>query len=696
MRTRVEKLKAITSFAVLVFVIGFTIIGIPLDAIAEPQFLEEMVSMRDGVRLHTFVYLPDPKVWSPPYPAILQRIPYGIGKAGVLPGPDIPSLAILRGWQAGIERGYAFVFQDTRGRFASEGIDRVYYDDALDGYDAVEWVAKQRWCNGKVGMAGSSAAGVTSYAAASQTPPHLKVIFAQVGSANLYNEVVYEGQDLELERLMLWLPGNIPGLSSYHINSLKLSDSELQGAKDLTQVINNDLKSHMLDSGTSKWWMHLPLLNYPGFSRLQPFWNEIMSHPTKDDFRDKHNFRDTIQIPSIHVSAWHDISLEGIIKSYKALQERVGKQKLFIGPGHHYSVYEPNFWPYDPFFLWFDYWLKGIDTKIMDGPPIYYYRMGDEKWRYAEQWPLPGVENRNYYLHSDGALNTNAPSGEESSVSYVYDPRNPVQTYGGRNLSIAKGPMDQRPAEPPNRQDVLVYKSEVLGKDVEIAGKVEVILHASSTCKDTDFTAKLIDVHPDGKTMLVLDGVIRALYRESPRKPVSMEPHTIYGFIISLGEMSHVFKVGHRIQVDISSSNFPRRARNTNSGNPLYTADSERDILAATNTVYHASQYPSYLVLPVLPPQKPNSFEGTTNIKTAQIVYKGPAQLYVFPTAVYLNYEGKWIHWKTIKTSQEGNKDHYESRGKTGILSVLIQAKDQTSSDALATGPGFYFKGWAK
>jgi sulfur transfer complex TusBCD TusB component (DsrH family) len=223
-----------------------------------------------------------------------------------------------------------------------------------------------------------------------------------------------------------------------------------------------------------------------------------------------------------------------------------------------------------------------------------------------------------------------------------------------------------------------------------------VILHASSTCKDTDFTAKLIDVHPDGKTMLVLDGVIRAMYRESSRKPVPMEPSTIYGFIISLGEMSHVFKVGHRIQVDISSSNFPRRARNTNSGNPLYMADSERDIIVATNTVYHASKYPSYLVLPVLPPQKPNSFEGTANIKTAQIAYKGPAQLYVFPTAVYLNYGGKWINWKTIKTLREENKDRYESRGKTGTLSVSVQARDKTSLDVLATGPGFYFKGWAK
>lgn len=692
MRPHIRRGVGILYIPVLLLIIGFAINAVSSNALAQPQFLEEMVPMRDGVRLHTFIYLPDPKVWSPPYPVIVQRMPYGIGKAGILPGPDIPSAAILRGWKAGIGRGYACVFQDTRGRFASEGVDRVYYDEDLDGYDIIEWAAKQRWCNGKVGMAGSSAAGVTSYAAASQKPPHLKTIFAQVGSANIYNEVVYEGQALEMERLMLWLPGNIPGLSSSHINSLKLSEGQIQEAKNLTQQINNDLKSHMLDSATSKWWMYLPLINYPGFSQLQPFWNEIMSHPTQDEFRDKHNFRETIQVPSVHVSTWHDISLESIIKSYKVLQERVGQQKLFIGPGHHYTVYEPNFWPYDPFFSWFDYWLKGINTTIMDGPPIYYYHIGDDKWRYAEQWPPPGVESTNYYFHTDGALNTNRPSGEEASKSYVYDPKNPVQTYGGRNLSIAKGSLDQRPAKA-NRQDVLVYKTEVLAKDLEIAGKAEIILHGSSNCKDTDFIAKLIDVHPDGKAMLVLDGVIRALYRESPKKPVPMEPNTIYAFTISLGHMSHVFKAEHQIEVNISSSNFPRRARNTNSGNPLYTADSEKDMIEATNTVYHASQYPSYLILPVLPPQKSNSFAGTANFKLGQSSYKGPAELYVFQEKVYLKYGDRWLNWKTTKTAREGR---YDARGKAGNISVLVQAKDQTTADVLATGAGLYFKGWAK
>jgi uncharacterized protein len=682
-------------FGVFALITGGLIITlISSNTYAEPQFFEEMVPMRDGVRLHTFVYLPDPKVWAPPYPAIVQRTPYGIGKAGVLPGPNQP-MPILRGWKAGVERGYVIVFQCTRGRFASEGIFRILYNEAPDGYDTIEWVARQPWCNGKVGIAGSSAPGIGTYAAASQRPPHLKAVFAQGATSDFFNDIFYEGQSFELEFRLLSTVSPVD-LSSSHIQSLRMSDKELKEVTNLNQIINNDLKSHMLNSAESKWWMHLPLFNYPAISQLLPFQNELLSHPTQDAFRDHINFRDEMQTPTLQVSTWFDYAVGANIKTFKTLQEKVGNQKLFVGPGDHFAVYSPTFWPYDPFFSWFDYWLKGIDTKIMDGPPIYYYHTGTEKWRYDEQWPPAGVEYKKYFLHSDGDLNTNASSGEEASISYMYDPKNPVQTLGGRNLSLPRGPRDQRSVEPPHRKDVLVYKSGVLAKDVEIAGTVKVILHASSTCKDTDFHAKLIDVHPDGKTMLVLDGVIRALYRESPKNPVSLEPGKVYEFAIVLGEMNHVFKAGNRIQVDISSSNFPKRIRNTNSGNPLFAADTEKDIVVASNTIYHASKYPSHLELPVLPPQKSNVFEGTANIEFAGISYKGPADLYVFPKTTYLNYRDQWIKWKTIRNWQDGSEDHYESEGKAGKISVVLQPKDQGSFDIFATGEGVYFKGWKK
>jgi putative CocE/NonD family hydrolase len=665
------------------------------------QMFETMVPMRDGIRLHTFVYLPDPKVWPHPYPAIVQRIPYGIGEPGILPGlnmpsaPGLPSI-ILRGWKGVVTKGYASVFQDTRGRFGSEGTDRVYFDDGIDGYDTMEWVAAQPWCNGRVGMAGSSAGGITSYATAAQNPPHLFAIFAQAASANLYNEVVYEGQALEWERLPLWFLGHAHGLSSSHIHKLRLPDQKLQEVMDQGKMIYNDLKSHVLNPVESKWWMHLPLLDYPAISLIQPFWNEVLSHPTQDNFRDNHDFKGRIEIPAIHVTTWYDIFFRSTLEAFTTIQKRGGHQKLFIGPGDHYAVYSPNFWPYDPFFLWFDYWLKGIDTGIMDAPPIYYYHMGTEKWRYADEWPPSGVECKTYYFHHNGLLSADVPTSEEFPRSYVYNPHNPVQTVGGRNLQISKGSLDQRPVEPPYRTDVLLYKSEVLSHNVEIAGNVKVNLHASSTCKDTDFTAKLIDVHPDGSTMLVLDGVTRAIYRESPRHPVPMKPGKTYEFTIDIGDTSHVFKAGHQIQLDISSSNFPRRARNTNSGNLLYTGDSEMDIVIATNTIYHKFDFPSYLVLPVLPQQKPNVFEGTSRIKRGKAGYKGLAELYQFPTAFFLNFEGRWVKWKIIKSWQKGSVEYYKCEGSLGKLSILIQTKDQAAFEAVATGGKAYFKGWIK
>ncbi len=235
MKTEVKRRRPIRFFAVFAVIIGgLTIALISPCAFAEPQFREEMVPMRDGVRLHTFVYLPDTKVWDPPYPVIVQRTPYGIGKAGTLPGLNRPA-ATLQGWKAGIERGYAVVFQDTRGRYASEGVFRFPFDDALDGQDTIEWVVKQPWCNGKVGLAGSSAAGMATYAAASQKSPYVKAAFAQGATANTLDELFYEGQSFELEFRLLSTVTPVD-LSSSHIKSLRLSDKEL---KELSNLLNS-------------------------------------------------------------------------------------------------------------------------------------------------------------------------------------------------------------------------------------------------------------------------------------------------------------------------------------------------------------------------------------------------------------------------------------------------------------------------
>lgn len=667
---------------------------VPSFSFAGVRTVAKMVPMRDGVRLHTIVYLPDPDLSPPPpYPAIVQRTPYGIGTPGILPGPDIPSGAMIRGWKSITDHGYAAVFQDMRGRFASEGKDRVYLDEGPDGYDTIEWVAAQPWCNGKIGMAGSSAGGIATYAAAGNSPPHLTAIFSQAGSANLYNEVIYEGQSLELERLLLWVSAQGPGLSASHVRSLGLTDREYQEATDRSRGIHVDLRRNAFNPAASEWWMRLPLLDFPVVSRIQPFWNEILSHPNQDRFRDSQDYTRSISIPAIHVSAWYDIFLMSNLHAYRDIQERAGNQKLFIGPGDHDAFDNPTFWPNDPFLAWFDYWLKGTDNGIMEAPPIHYSHSNGDRWRYADQWPPAGVTYTTLTLHDNGILDSNPPSPKETARRFVYDPQNPVPTLGGRNLMVRGGPMDQRPAEPPHRTDVLVYVSAELEKDVEIAGDVNVILHASSTAKDTDFVAKLIDVHPDGNAMLVLDGVLRAMYRKSSREPVPLIPGEIQEYAIRLGDISHVFRAGHRIQVDVASSNFPKRARNTNSGNPLYTADTRENIVIATNTICHDPGHPSLLVLPVLGKQLPRVFEGTTRMTTPEGTREGTGRLYTFPTGAHLHFGKRWMKWNPIQTTREGDADRTRIGGKWGESYLEIRPAGDGGFEATITGPVVSFRG---
>jgi uncharacterized protein len=585
---------------------------------------QAMVRMRDDVRLNTFVYLPDTD--RPSYPVILQRTPYGItssdGKAntdctrGWLPSPDAPMRgSILRGYRNIVAHGYAAVYQDTRGRYGSEGEDRVYADDAADGYDTLEWISRQRWCNGMIGMSGSSAGATTTFAAASQRHPNLRAFFAQVGGSSIYDDVVYEGNAIEMERLWLWVAKNIPGLSQSHresvVRRLGLSSADLDRAKSAADARYARLEATSRTSPPflgSEDWLHLPLLHYPDFSTWQPFLDEILSHPAPDAFRQRHNFRATIDIPGFHATTWYDIFQTSVIAAFNDIQGRARNQLLWIGPNDHYFIYETNFWPRDPYFEWFDYWLKGSATGIMDRPAVFYsprawvedrrnYVAND--WRYAERWPPPGGVPNRLYLCGDGSLSLTEPSGPPRR--YVYDPRRPIPTLGGRNMLIDAGPRDQRPAQALSDYG-LIYRSEVLLEDLTIAGEVRVTLHVQSDCRDTDFVVKLIELEPDGRAMLLMDGVVRAMYRDAGvSTPQHLQPDRVYRLCISLAHIHHVIRAGNRIEVDVTSSNFPRRARNTNSGNPVLAADSAVDIRVATNVVHHEAATPSFIELPILP-----------------------------------------------------------------------------------------------
>jgi len=597
------------------------------DTATGARAFQTMVAMRDGTRLNTFVFLPSEG--GPRFPVILHRTPYGIAAAGApdkfdparawLPNPAEPMRgSILRGWRAIVARGYGAVYQDCRGRHGSEGEDRVYADDARDGHDTLEWIARQPWTNGRVGMSGSSAGATTTFAAASTRHPSLRAFFAQAGGSSIYDDVVYEGQGIEMERLWLWVAKNIPGLSSSHraavMRHFGIGAAELDASAERASARYTRLDAARSAEppfiGSSD-WMHLPLAGTPDFATWQPFLDEIITHPAPDSFRARHNFRATIDIPGFHVTSWFDIFQTSVIAAFQEIQARTGTQKLWIGPNEHYFVYAENFWARDPYFEWFGYWLKDEPTGLIDEKPVFYSprawvwdraRYVPDDWRHAERWPPPGTMPLRLYLRGDGSLDAADPGPDhpgDEPCHYAYDPRRPIPTLGGRNMLIEPGPLDQRPARALPDYG-LVYEGEKLDRELTIAGNVRVTLHVQSDCPDTDFVAKLVEHLPDGPAILLMDGVVRAMFREPIEGPQPLLPDRVYRVTIDLGHIHHTLQPGSRIEVDVTSSNFPRRARNTNSGNPILAEDGEAAIRIAHNTVHHAAATPSFIELPVL------------------------------------------------------------------------------------------------
>ncbi|HEU0217363.1 MAG TPA: CocE/NonD family hydrolase, partial [Stellaceae bacterium] len=429
--------------------------------------------------------------------------------------------------------------------------------------------------------------------------------------SSIYDDVVYEGQSIEMERLWLWVSRNIPGLSAGHraavMRRFGLDAAELAAAAERAAARYLRLDAARLASPPfvdSPDWMRLPLAGTPDFATWQPFLDEIISHPAPDAFRARHNFRRTIGIPGFHVTSWFDIFQTSVIAAFQDIQARTGTQKLWVGPNEHYFVYASNFWPRDPYFAWFGHWLKDEPSELIDQPAVYYsprawvedragYAPND--WVRAERWPPPGVRPRRLYLCGDGSLG-DAPSG--APLTYRYDPHRPIPTYGGRNMLIDPGPLDQRPAQ--KLPDYgLIYCGAPLAADLTIAGNVRVSLAIGSDCPDTDFVAKLIELLPDGRATLLMDGVTRAMYRDPRAGAQKLEPGQVYPLVVDLGDICHTFRAGSWIEIDVTSSNFPRRARNTNSGNPLLANDGEDAMRVAANTVHHAGATPSYVELPV-------------------------------------------------------------------------------------------------
>jgi predicted acyl esterase len=502
-----------------------------------------MVPMRDGVKLGTNIYLPDGQG---PWPVVLERTPYNKdvlgGSAGVWTG-----------------RGYALVIQDVRGKFKSEGAYRPFQDDASDGYDTVEWAARQPWSDGKVGMFGASAMGITANLAATAVPPHLVAIFTMVARSSIYNQSAFMGGVFRKELNEGWLKRE-------HAESM------------IAETLKHNVKDQFFDS-----------------NEMDLHWSDI-------------------QVPAYNYGGWYDIFLQGNVNDFVGLQSRgggpaAGNQKLMMGPWGHGNLEEVKYPANsainanDEAIRWFDYWLKGNNNGIMNEPPIKYYVMGDvtdpaapgNQWRTALSWPPPS-RTTSYFLLSSGGLSRNLPDSSESKDTYRYDPADPVQTIGGGNLFLKKGPMDQRATR--DRKDVLRYQTPVLDEPLEVTGRVTVELWAESDAPDTDWMVKLVDVYPDGAERLVLDSAARARFRDGSDHEAFLEKGHVYRFRIDLWSTSLIFNKGHHIEVQVSSSNYPRFEKNLNNGKP-YGVESEARV--ATNSIHHDRAHPSRILLPVAP-----------------------------------------------------------------------------------------------
>ena len=569
-----------------------------------------MVPMRDGVRLATDVYRPD----SPGrFPVLVTRGPYG--KDGYADNQE-HSIWFFP------QRGYAVVSQDCRGRFESEGEYNPLFQEGLDGYDTVEWAARQPWSNGRVATTGQSYLGATQYtlAATDPLPPHLQTMVPVSASSDFHQSWVYHtGGAMEWG----W---TVPYAIHKGRNTLERADRhDLLAQMDEYVLEADNFAQPLRDS----WYRHLPLRDW--IDRLKetaPYFSEYFDQEPDGPYWWKINLLrhiERINLPMFHVSSWYDIFLEGALNAYQALRERAptvqarNNQKLLVGPWAHIRPYtgptsgdtgDIDFGPearielHEHMLRWYEYWLKDIQTGVMEEPPVSIFVMGENRWRAENEWPLARTHYTRYYFHADAPANTRsgagtlstAPPGDEPADSYVYDPDDPAPTLRGSTLIMPHGVQDQRSVE--DRQDVLVYTSDPLERDLEITGPIKVRLFAASTAVDTDFTAKLVDVRPDGYAHNLQDGIIRARYRTSAAQPSLIEPGRVYEYEIDLWSTSHVVKAGHCLRVEISSSNFPRFDRNPNTGAP-FGQDSRME--TAHQTVHHSTDHSSHIVLPVIP-----------------------------------------------------------------------------------------------
>jgi len=573
-----------------------------------------LVPMRDGVKLSTDLYFPEGL--QEKLPVILIRTPYNknADEAAVLAARMFAS------------QGYIAAVQDTRGRYESEGEYTVSAADTKDGSDAVDWLASQPWSTGKVGTYGCSYRGENQVEMAKlRNPRHAAMIPQASGGARRYFGAITGGA-IELASGSVWFREN-----GAKIRPTLGPTSDATGFAEAAYYFNLDPQLAPVDWG--RLWRRLPIIDMVRFSGAPPSdWEDFVSHDPNDHWWERFGYiNDThrFNTPALFVDSWYDYGPADTLALFNLFQKNsesdVVRRNVFaiLAPTTH-CVYardceqttvgerfvgEARLDFYGIYLRWFDYWLKGIDNGITRMPRLQIFVMGRNQWRGENEWPLARTHFTKYYLHSDGhansrygtgTLNTTPPASEPVD-SYIYDPASPVPTVGGPDfgtplLGHTAGAVDQSPVE--TRNDVLVYTTPPLEKGVEVTGPIEAVLYVSSDAKDTDFTAKLVDVAPDGTAYNVQEGILRARYRQGFDKKVWMRPDEVYEVRVEMSATSNYLAPGHHVRLQVSSSNFPRFDRNLNTGGKNYD---ETRWEVAKNTIHHNASRASYVLLPIIP-----------------------------------------------------------------------------------------------
>ncbi len=575
------------------------------------------IPMRDGVRLRTDIY--SPVGAGDELPTILMRTPYNknrFRRRGADRSSDPYRFA---------GHGYAVAVQDVRGRYESEGEYIVQENDTEDGYDAVSWIVEQTWSNGSVGRYGCSYLGETQVEEARMTHPNLMALLPQAAGGAYRWFGILNGGAIELSTGFGWFRNQ--GTKIFYRPPPGTPDSfyresapYFNPAPELPEINYREM------------WNSLPVMNMVERAGTPPTdWEDYVTHERSDPWWDRFDYvKDTDQfdVPALHVNSWFDVLARETLDLFNLFRTNAKSER---GRDHQYIIMSPTthcqshrateqtkvgrldvgdarFDYYGLYLRWFDYWLKGVENGVTDIPKLQIYVMGRDEWRGESEWPLARTQWTKYYLHSDGransrfgsgTLSTDAP-GNEPPDEYVFDPGNSVPSVGGPvcctgTPDAPAGSFDQ--AEVETRNDVLVYTTPVLERGVEVTGPLDAVLYVSSDARDTDFTAKLVDAYPDGAAYNIQEGIARARYREGIDRNVWMEPGGVYEVKVDVQATSYYFRPGHRIRLEISSSNFPRFDRNMNTGGNNYD---ETEWKVANNVIHHSTEHPSHIVLPVI------------------------------------------------------------------------------------------------